>query len=107
MPATTAPAIDPLYLRLGLITRSLHDTLAALRTGLDSQDGSLQAALRRRQPDDDCALHLAGGLLGQLERTEQDLLRLLADCRRKASLAQHPCAARRCVDELLAEGRHE
>lgn len=99
-------AIDPLYIRLAMITRGLHDMLGALRVGLDAEHGGMQAALQRHQPDGVPAL-LAGRVLSQLERTEQDLLRLLTDCTSKGGLADSASTStsRRCLDELLASTR--
>ena len=97
-----APAIDPLYIRLAMITRGLHDMMRALRVGLDADHGGMQAALQRYQPDGVSAL-LAGRVLGQLERTEHDLLRLLADCASKGGPAAG--TSRLCLDELLASTR--
>lgn len=98
---TLAGAIDPLYVRLGMITRGVHDTLAALRVGLDAESGAMQAALHRTQPDDALTSLLMLRLMAQLERTETDLMHLLADSRRKGRMARRGSAAGRCIDELL------
>lgn len=103
-PQQLALAIDPLYIRLAMITRGLHDMMAALRVGLDAEHGGMQAALQRHQPEGVPAL-LAGRVLSQLERTEHDLLRLLTDCASKGGLADGDGASRRCLHELLARTR--
>ncbi|MYN11424.1 hypothetical protein [Pseudoduganella aquatica] len=96
-----AGAIDPLYVRLGMITRGVHDTLSALRVGLDAETGAMQAALHRTQPDANLTSLLALRLLAQLERTETDLMHLLADSQRKGRMARRGSAAGHCIDELL------
>lgn len=96
-----AGAIDPLYIRLGMIARGVHDTMAALRIGLDAETGSMPAALHRTQQDSKLTDLLVLRLMAQLERTETDLRHLLADSQRKGSMARRGSAAGRCIDELL------